>query len=500
MHNDASGVLTQLNSVFDSRELVSALTIGIVTFIGGLVYGRFRKNRLITWTVLYDEPINRTFQDAKGDKSQDMWEISFQGDQIDDGSLAVLDIRCAGQDGVSETDFAGLLTFRFPGREVVHFKVRDSEDVREKTQKTPVEEMLPPNNRSRIVMPPLALNSGESFKLMVLLKGTAADTPESVTGTGKLKGGEVIRRTRRKRRLWAYAGAVAATLLLLIGLTAGTWVANGAITPDPTCAAGGLLVEGSTAFAPIARNVANAYEDKCPGANITVAPIGSGPGLDELKKNPRPGTIAMTDGLPAGSTTGLTMQPAGLVFFAVVANKSLTLSGLTTGQLRALFQAQPSTGNGNVVVVGRASGSGTRTTFEENVLGARTTDFPAWSRCPLAPVRKPVACTVETTMDLLTYINRTPNAIGYAEADALPYFPNVAALPINGTLPTRAATLKGAYRFVATEYLYTAGQPHGLTAGYLDFLKSDALAAQLRDRDYVGCSELSGTALSGQCH
>jgi ABC-type phosphate transport system substrate-binding protein len=102
-------------------------------------------------------------------------------------------------------------------------------------------------------------------------------------------------------------------------------------------------------------------------------------------------------------------------------------------------------------------------------------------------------------MDLLTYVNRVPNAIGYAEADALPYFPNVMTVPINGTLPTRAATLRGAYHFVATEYLYTAERPHGLTSAYLDYLSSDAMAVRLRDRDYIGCTELSGTSLSGQC-
>ena len=51
MHSDASGILSRLNSAFDSKELLTALTIGIVTFLCGLVYGRLRKRRLISWTV-----------------------------------------------------------------------------------------------------------------------------------------------------------------------------------------------------------------------------------------------------------------------------------------------------------------------------------------------------------------------------------------------------------------------------------------------------------------
>ncbi|MFI0486568.1 hypothetical protein [Actinomadura sp. 9N215] len=66
-------------------------------------------------------------------------------------------------------------------------------------------------------------------------------------------------------------------------------------------------------------------------------------------------------------------------------------------------------------------------------------------------------------MDLLTYIDRTPNAIGYAETDALTYFPKVRTLNVDGNAVTRSATLNGPYHFVATEYLYAAGQPRGLT-------------------------------------
>ncbi|WP_243719653.1 substrate-binding domain-containing protein [Actinomadura sp. KC06] len=245
--------------------------------------------------------------------------------------------------------------------------------------------------------------------------------------------------------------------------------------------------------------MANDYENDCTGASITISAVGSGPGLDDLRRNPDPGVIAMTDGVESGATPGLNVRPVGLVIFAVVANKNLKLSDLTTAQLRDLFRAAPSSANGSFVVVGRDSGSGTRRTFEQTVLGTRNSDFPASSTCPTAPQSTPVACTVNTNMDLLTYIDRTPNAIGYAEADALTYFPNVRTLSIDGKPATRSATLNGSYHFVATEYLYTAGRPRGLTAEYLAFLTSDPMTARLRDHSYVACSELSGTALAGQC-
>lgn len=153
------------------------------------------------------------------------------------------------------------------------------------------------------------------------------------------------------------------------------------------------------------------------------------------------------------------------------------------------------------VAVGRTTDSGTRATFEDTVLGSGSTAFTAARPCGTADGKsgRPGACTEQTTMDLLNYVNATPNAIGYAEADALPLFPNVGIVPVNGYVPTLDNVLDGSYHFVATEYLYTAGKPAGLTADYLRFLTDDAMTAQLRGHGYIGCSDLHGTKLDGAC-
>jgi ABC-type phosphate transport system substrate-binding protein len=99
---------------------------------------------------------------------------------------------------------------------------------------------------------------------------------------------------------------------------------------------------------------------------------------------------------------------------------------------------------------------------------------------------------MDTTMDLLSYVNQTPNAIGYAEADALPFFPNVSIVAINGVLPTRDQVLKGMYSFVTTEYLYTVENPSDLARNYIDYLTSHTITVGLRDRDFIGCSDFPG--------
>jgi hypothetical protein len=52
---------------------------------------------------------------------------------------------------------------------------------------------------------------------------------------------------------------------------------------------------------------------------------------------------------------------------------------------------------------------------------------------------------------------------------------------------------------VATEYLYTAGPPAGLTADYLQLLTSDAETAALRGHGFLACADLAGTRYDGAC-
>src|SRR5438552_3995285 len=119
--------------------------------------------------------------------------------------------------------------------------------------------------------------------------------------------------------------------------------------------------------------------------------------------------------------------------------------------------------------------------------------------CPGAHITVRGVGSEKTTMDLRTYINQTHGAIGYAEADALPFFSDVGAIPINGYEPTRANALNGTYTFLATEHLYTSGVPAGLAADLINFLTSSAVTAQLRDISFIACSNLAGSKLSGDC-
>jgi ABC-type phosphate transport system substrate-binding protein len=355
-----------------------------------------------------------------------------------------------------------------------------------------------------VKIPNLPLNRRDRFRLTFLLDG---EVPPGVkdedrvkrTG-GHLRGGGTFPRQSRSGHRRNTVLAVSAVLALIAGVIGGVWIANRALVPRARCASGTLTISGSTAFSPVATIAKSAYVQQCPNGNIAIDPIGSAAGLTALTRASNPsGQVAMVDGAPSRDPgSGFTRTPAGVVIFAVVANHSLA-GQLSEDQIRGLFTTTGSAG-GNYVLVGREPGSGTRDTFDSTVLGKPESALDNVPTCPPPGSGTAVsACTVKTTMELLAYVNATPNAIGYAEAVALPNFPDIDIVPLNGKMPTREGALRGGYPFVATENLYFGSAPSDLTTDFISFLKSDAMAPSLQGEGYVSCSEIGGTDLSGQC-
>ena len=312
------------------------------------------------------------------------------------------------------------------------------------------------------------------------------------------------RQARYPARFRAGVGAVV-VLALVFGVAGGVALANRALTPAPTCASGKINFDGSTAFAPIMNEVAAEYQQGCPQAQITIRAVGSADGLADLERSNKTSVVAMSDGLPQQLPgPQYVARAVGVVIFAVVGNReSLPPNLFTAGYGGGMSPAQiaqvfvhPAAVRTKFVPVGRPPGSGTRNEFSRDVLHSQ---YASGGTC-----RRPRGvCNETNTLGLLNYVDHTKNAIGYAEADALPFFPAVAAIPINvhgvGYGPTRINTLNGNYPFYATEYLYTNGVPSGLEADVINFLMSKAVAAQLHATSFISCSDLGKSTLSSAC-
>jgi ABC-type phosphate transport system substrate-binding protein len=243
------------------------------------------------------------------------------------------------------------------------------------------------------------------------------------------------------------------------------------------CATGTLQLTGSTAFMPIAQAAAEAYSHDCTGATIDVSGRGSAYGLTAMQHavasgSPSAGSmIAMYDGLPSATdTTGVRPYPAGVLIFSVVAHAGLfPQSNITAAELRKIF-VKP--GKQGVVAVGREADSGTREAFSANIL-KQDPSPQAPGKCP-SPTGRAVSltgCTENGNTGVLSFVNETPNAIGYAELyGPLAGYPKVSVISIDNAAPTLKNVRNGSYGFWVVEHLYAAVRPTALTKDFLDFL------------------------------
>jgi phosphate transport system substrate-binding protein len=250
---------------------------------------------------------------------------------------------------------------------------------------------------------------------------------------------------------------------------------SGSPGESPACATGAVHLIGSTAFMPIAQDAAKAYMSSCPSTSITVTGGDSDYGLTQVQDAVKAGSpsagsmIAMYDGLPSG-TAGLSPYPMGVLILSVVAHTGLFSTGnISTAELIKIF-IKP--GEQGKVAVGRRAGSGTRRAFDNDVLG-RNPGAPDKGNCP-SPTGATVSftsCTEDSTPHLLSFVNETPNAIGYA---AVPQpdttYPQVSVLSIDSFTPTADNVRNEQYNFWVVENLYASTNPTVLTKDFLNFL------------------------------
>ena len=516
--------------------LLSGLLTGLLT--AGLIavvtqgYRRFRPPHRVGYEVLSDKsigqghasagrgrplgwlPRTRHAAAAPSTPSETMWLPAIRDEQgrvttVENASQVVIEIRHIGREAISTGHFHrnDPVTVRFPGRTVMDFQVawtrlRDPALGNGRT---------PNPGGDGFTLPPWPMNPHESFTLEALLAdprphGDGEPKRPTVTVTGFISDGGFEPCHRRLRR-WL-AAATAMGVALLVGVVAALAVSGSPLLPRPVCVPGSVSFKGSTAFAPIVNEVAALYEQSCPNSHITVRAIGSARGLAELKNQKSgPPIVAMYDGQPSWRSLfpGYRSRAVGVVIFAVVGNwhlpARLFTAGMSTDQIAWSFahplQPQPSYVP-RFVPVGRAGFSGTRQAFVRYILGGADNAEQGAGLCP-AKDRSSV-CLEDTTMDLLTFVNSKWDSIGYAEADALFFYPNVRVIPVNGVAPTRANALSGRYKFVATEHLYTRGAPKGLVAAFINFLTSSTVTAGLRRHLFIGCADLArSAALRGRC-
>lgn len=248
-------------------------------------------------------------------------------------------------------------------------------------------------------------------------------------------------------------------------------------TRAPAALNGTISVAGSTTVQPLAQLLGEAFTAANPGVRIEVQGGGSSVGV----KSAGQGTADIGMVSREVKDSELEEYPDLNVFviaydgIAAVVHPDVPVDDLTLEQVRDVFAGKITSwselGGPDelIVVVAREEGSGTRTAFEELVMGEELITETALLQNSNGAIR--------------TTVSTTPNAIGFVSFGYLDE--SVKVLSVDGVAPTAANVKAGSYPVVRPLNMLTNGVPEGAIEAWLDWIQGEAGQAIVAEEGYI---------------
>jgi phosphate binding protein len=245
---------------------------------------------------------------------------------------------------------------------------------------------------------------------------------------------------------------------------------------DNTPTLSGTINEaGSTTVQPLAEKLAAAFKVLYPNVNVVIGGGGSSVGV----KSATDGTVeigAVSRELK-DTETGLTKYLLAKDGIAIVVHPDNTaVANLTVDQVRDIFSgvitnwSQVGGPDKAIHVMAREEGSGTRTAFEELVMGEG--------------VRIVANAVLQNSNGALkTALAGDKDAIGFISFGYIDS--SVKALSINGIAATSENGKNGTYPIIRPLYFLTKGTPSELVQAFLDYCMSDAVQQIITEEGYL---------------
>jgi phosphate transport system substrate-binding protein len=237
---------------------------------------------------------------------------------------------------------------------------------------------------------------------------------------------------------------------------------------------GSISTGGSTTVQPLSETLSNAFMEIFPDVDITVTGGGSSVGVSSAANGTLDIGAASRELKESEESLGLVVSVLAYDGIAIVTHSSQTVTELTMEQVKQIFAGEITNWNEvggaseDIVVVAREEGSGTRSAFEELVMGeALITDE---------------AILQGSNGALKTTVAGNARAIGFLSMGYLDS--SVAALSIDGVEGTEENAKNGSYPIVRPLIYVTLGEPEGITKKYIDFCLGIAGQAIVAE-DYI---------------
>ena len=248
---------------------------------------------------------------------------------------------------------------------------------------------------------------------------------------------------------------------------------------------GTITAVGSTALQPLCEAAVEQFMEKNSGVQITVQGGGSGQGITQITQGAvqigNSDVFAETKVKDSADLKKITDNKVCIVGMGPIVNKDVTVDDLTIEQLKQIFTgevtnwSQVGGANAEITVINRASGSGTRATFEAVVLGdTKVPDsFKPQEQDSSGTAAKMVAST--------------PGAISYV---AFSYYDDTfKALKVGGVAPEAKNVEDNSWTIWAYEHMYTAADPDEATKAFIEYMMSDEVQRSLvEEQGYISVS------------
>ena len=293
-----------------------------------------------------------------------------------------------------------------------------------------------------------------------------------------------MKKITRRSFITVCGAAAAAMALTACGGAASSTVASSAAEPTSSSAAAGTLsgnvaTGGSTSMKNVIAALTEGFAEVEPGVTVSYDPTGSGAGitgatdktldiglssraLKDDEKNDVDGTVVALDGI------------------AIVVNKASKVADLTVDQLKQMFTGEITNwkdvggDDGEIVLVGREAGSGTRDGFESIV--------DVKDSCKYAQ-------ELTATGAVISAVEANPLAIGYASLSAVG--DTVAMVTVEGVECSEDTVKDGTYK-IQRPFVFVTNKSVTLSEqaqAFVDFATSKDAADLIRAAGAVPVNE-----------
>ncbi|PWM15004.1 MAG: phosphate ABC transporter phosphate-binding protein [Clostridia bacterium] len=269
--------------------------------------------------------------------------------------------------------------------------------------------------------------------------------------------------------------SVALTALIAVSMLAGcgSQPAQQSAAPVETAAAetpaaveaisGSVATDGSTSMEKVIGALGEAFVEANPEVNFTYNPTGSGSGITAVSEGRCDiglSSRALKDEETSAGLVGTTLALDGI---AIIVSPENPVTELSLEEIAKIYTGEITNwkdvggSDGEIVLIGREAGSGTRDGFESIT---NTKDSCQYRQ------------ELTSTGDVITAVSQNPNAIGYASLASVK--DSVKALDVDGVTPSEDTVKDGSYVVQRPFVLVTRADTEltGAAKAFFDYITS----------------------------